>query len=184
MKNVINTTWANMKLLWKTPKNYLYSFIYPKDEAVNIQPYNEKVTIIAATVANAIQRTLPGLVLYFFGSASLGIIGQDDIDLVAAGLSQDFDSYLPALIGLFGEPAKIRSKTIEWKFVQDGHRVEFSLMDKDSILFKEQMQAFTVLKANEDLRREYEALKLASRGLSVRAYQRRKMAFFNRIIGL
>jgi ribosome recycling factor len=44
----------DLKLLWKTPIEYLYSFTYPDNKYVQIQPYDPKVTEIGQQLVNKI----------------------------------------------------------------------------------------------------------------------------------
>ena len=175
---------TNVRLAWQTPINFLYSFVYPTDRPVRVVPHDARVVGIAGAIIASVQQVLPGIVVHFIGSASLGIAGQPDIDLLIPAAGGDLRPYLPALIALFGPPHRTGKSIVEWKFRRRGYPVEVSLMDPATRQFQEQIHAFEALQASAALRREYEALKYVAHGFSVRSYQRKKMLFFNRIIGL
>lgn len=98
----------DLKLLWKTPIEYLYSFTYPDDKYVQILPYDPKVTEIGQQLVNKIQKIYPYLKVIFIGSAVLGIAGQRDIDLIIECDPKDFPLYIGGLVSVLGQPSKVK----------------------------------------------------------------------------
>lgn len=170
-----------VELLLRSPREYLYSYTYPKTETITILPYDAQVTRIGEEFKEEINRRLPDLQVYFAGSAALRIAGRRDIDLFAAGSGKQFHYYANELKKILGKPEKVRRHFIEWQVRRNGCVIEFLLSDPRRKQFQEPLSAYALLKKNKRLREEYERMKLASNGLSLREYTKRRMSFFNKI---
>jgi len=119
--------------------------------------------------------------VFFHGSAALGIAGMDDVDIAAIS-SGDFDTEKKSLTDLFGEPRKIfGGKYTLWEFKKEGFKIEITLNDNLSGPIKEQLDTFEKLKANKDLLTKYEKIKLDMNGKAYKDYQTAKYEFLNSI---
>lgn len=169
-------------LFLKTPKAYLFSFTFSSQKKIEVKPYDPEVTSAGKELVAKIQSLLPNLKVHFVGAASLGIAqGDGDIDLLIESPHQDFDTYLPKLTSLLGEPDKKREKFIEWHTIWKGYQIELALSDPSSPIIQEPLAGYALLKNNPKYLKEYEQIKISSNGLSEREYKKRKLEFFNRV---
>jgi len=174
----------NFSLLLKTPKNYLYSFTIPKDEKVKLESYNPKAAEIANQIINIVQNIDKTLITHFIGSASLGIRGQNDIDIFVESPTNLFEKYIPLFDKDFSSPQKIKTEFILWNFNQCGYDIELVLIDPKSHKFIDQMKGYNAIKNDPNLRQEYINLKNSLANSSLQEYTQKKMEFFNKAIGL
>jgi len=175
---------SELKLLKQSPKNYLFSFTYPTNKTISIQPYDPKAAVVAEKFIKEIKKKCPTLSVEFLGSAAMKIAGIKDIDLFATAPAADFEKYLPFLTSLFGPYCKRRGSFIEWNVEKKGFHIELSLIDPNVIAYQEAVKLYNLLQKNKALRTQYEKLKLSRHGTSIRNYHVKRMAFFNRVLGL
>lgn len=69
----------------------------PENRKVSIKSFDPKARAVATDVIAEIKQTVPGLEILFMGAATLGIAGQNDLDLYILCPEKDFDKYLPKL---------------------------------------------------------------------------------------
>jgi len=151
------------------------------NQLVSILPYNPLAKEVGSHILSEIKRMLPKVMVFFHGSAALGIAGMDDVDIAAIS-SGDFDTEKKSLTDLFGEPRKIfGGKYTLWEFKKEGFKIEITLNDNLSGPIKEQLDTFEKLKANKDLLTKYEKIKLDMNGKAYKDYQTAKYEFLNSI---
>lgn len=167
-------------MLTQDEKNYLSKIDLNKKVFVN--PFDPKAKKVGNSIVSKIKKEFPKLVIHFMGATSLGIAGQNDIDIYAISNPRDFSKYLPTFEKLFGKPKSIHDTFMEWDFVQEDYPIELYLTDDSSPSMKRQIKVFNVLKANQELRKEYEVLKLKFDNKSFRDYQKAKYEFYNKIL--
>lgn len=171
-------------LLWKSPREYLYSFTYPTDKYVSIKPYNPAVTRTGEKLVRMIHTFYPDLKINFIGSSVLGISGQKDIDLIIESPPKDFHLYLSGLISVLGEPVKRRKNLIEWDTKLEDCIIDVLLLDHSNPIGRKTIKTYERIKKNTAFLKQYEKLKLAADGVSLREYKRRRLEFFNMVDGL
>ncbi len=181
MKKLLLQIRRDFMLLLQSPQAYLYSFTLPNNKYITTHPYDPAANRLGKELVATLKEKFPELPVHFIGSAALGIVGQNDIDLVADAAPKDFQKYMPELTTLFGEPTKKRFHFIEWVTERNGLSVEFLLIDPASPLGKNSIKGFEILQKDKKLLQEYEAIKNASNGVSEREYKRRLLQFFTRI---
>lgn len=155
----------------------------PADKKVSIRPFNSKVSSIAESIVRSVVQIYPGLEVKHMGASSLGISGQNDVDVYAFSDPEYFDKYLPGLNKIFGKPPHKHETFCEWKFKKDKLDVEFYLTEKNSKTMQKQIKIFEILKDNIDLLKEYEDLKSSMNGKSFKEYQKKKYEFYHKILG-
>jgi GrpB-like predicted nucleotidyltransferase (UPF0157 family) len=170
--------------LLQTPKNYLYSFTLPKDKKVELSSYNPQAKKIADEILSIVKTINPLLVAHFIGSASLGIPGQNDIDIFVESTPSLFETYIPMFTSYFTAPKKIRPEFVLWDIKKNNYEVEIVLIDPKSNKYIEQMKGYLAIKNDPKLRAEYIELKQSLANSSVQEYAQKKMEFFNKAIGL
>lgn len=117
------------------------------------------------------------------GASSLGISGQDEIDIYIPILKKDFEKYTKYLIELFGEPRSVYLlERIRFKINIDGKKVDVFLIDKEGEGWLNGLKFEEYLKNNKECLRRYEELKESGNGMSVQEYYTRKVEFINNIL--
>ncbi len=168
-------------MIKESQEKYLAS--RPDGKVVIIKPFDPKVQEVAQNILKTLREDLPDLQIHFGGASALGIAGQNDIDINILSTPEEYDKYFPIIQALFGEPSK-KGSSIKWEFIQDGFDVDMYLTDKNSPNLQEQLKVFEILSQNEDLKKEYEQIKLPYGEIDYKNYMRKKYEFFNKILGL
>lgn len=174
----------DIRLFLQTPKEYLYLYTFPADQKVVLEPWDPQVRRLGQKLLKQIRRKYPRLVVHFIGSAMLGIEGQRDIDLYARCRPEDFYKYLSGLVALFGEPVKIRPRFVEWHAQKRGINIDLLLVDPTIDMYYKPLKTFKTIRSNRKFIEEYRRIKRTLNGVGVREYQKRRLMFFNRILGL
>lgn len=153
------------------------------DKVACILPFDPKTQTVAQNLINEIKKALPETKIIYQGSTYLGIAGENDIDLTV--INSDFEKALKSITDLFGEAKNIdsESKYAHWDFKQEGFDVDMGLQTKMTPMLEEQLKTQEILEENNDLKMEYEQMKLKSNGLPWKEYLIRKYEFWNRVIG-
>ena len=117
------------------------------------------------------------------GASSLGISGQDEIDVYVPVFEKQFDSYLVSLIELFDKP-KSHYPLERARFVTyvDGKHIDVFLINKEGSGWLNSVKFENYLRTNHAVLEEYRILKESGDGLSIREYYRKKIEFYNSIL--
>ena len=117
------------------------------------------------------------------GASSLGISGQDEIDIHIPVPEKDFNNILTPLSELFG-PARGHYPLERARFNTfiDGKKIEIFLINKESAAWLEGQKFYDYLKNNPQALEEYKRLKESGNGLTTREYYRRKLKFMNEVL--
>lgn len=154
------------------------------DSKIKIVPFDlssqkkfEKVKLlIQSKLGNEIQ-------IEHRGATSLGISGQDEIDIYIPVLSEEFNKYINPLTELFGEPrshyALERARFVTF---ENGKHIDVFLINKEGVGWIEGLKFENYLKGHPQALEEYRKLKESGNGLSTREYYRRKIEFINDIL--
>ncbi|HEY4506874.1 MAG TPA: GrpB family protein [Candidatus Paceibacterota bacterium] len=153
------------------------------DRIISIVPYDSKTEQLFERVKRKIQNILgPEAIIEHTGASSLGISGQDEIDVSVVANKDEFLDYIQKLETEFGPvrsqypdrarfEAKEEDKKIDLKIVDANH--PNYLMGK---VFEEYLRNHT-----DDLKR-YELLKEKCNGMTAKEYNRNKTEFVNEIL--
>ena len=153
----------------------------PEGAKANIAPWDPKAAEFSRNLIKKIERDSE-LEVFWVGSLALGILGKNDIDLYIFAEPEDFEKYLPKLAQSLGEPTYKLPKKIMWRVHINEHKVDASLLSKDSAEVKNDIFFTQSLKNNPALLEEYVSLKKLP-GLSAREYYKSKNEFYNRVVG-
>lgn len=178
-KNIIELIFRDLRLLFESPREYLYSYTFSTKKKANIQAFNPKVRDYGRELVKKITIKYPKLTIFFMGSASFGIAGQNDIDLLIDCDPNDFSKYTPFLNSLFGKPDRVLEKELNWHIKKDGMDLEVMLIDPKHHVRNTLVTTYLSLKDSPELLKMYESLKLSSNGISQREYKKRRIEFFN-----
>jgi GrpB-like predicted nucleotidyltransferase (UPF0157 family) len=119
------------------------------------------------------------------GATSLGISGQDEIDIYIPVPEKEFNSFIVPLSTIFGEPHSLYPLN-RARFVtqQDGKYITVFLMNNSCDAWLTGIKFENYLRSHPDTLDAYRQLKEAGDGLSIREYYRRKVEFINEILSL
>ncbi len=148
-------------------------------KVIYTKPYSPEAARVAQGLLKELQTAVPDLEVFWSGALALGISGKNDIDFSVVSRAEDYDKYLPALIGVLGEPQKRGRENVRWEIAREGHSVDVHLADERSPALAEHKRTHELLKNNPELLRKYEEIKQNASGLCEREYQRKKYEFYN-----
>ncbi len=153
------------------------------DRVVRVSHFDPRARELGWTIVEELRHGLPGIPVHFIGAASLGIAGQNDVDIEVLSLPSLYSLHGPVITRLYGPPARA-GKSIKWAFTREGFEVELYLTDMDSPSVQRQLRFYELLAADPTLRAEYLRIKMPYGPTMYKAYMRRKYAFYNRVLGL
>lgn len=117
------------------------------------------------------------------GATSLGISGQDEIDVYVPVPPDRFSGLIAPLTELFGEPGSLYPmERARFRTSVGRKRVDVFLVNDEWSGWRDGLAFEAYLRARPEALMEYERLKEEGNGLSVREYYRRKIAFINGIL--
>ncbi|MDD5639599.1 MAG: GrpB family protein [Candidatus Pacebacteria bacterium] len=153
-------------------------------DRINIVPFdfsaNEKFEKIREKVKNILGDKI---IVEHCGATSLGISGQDEIDVYIPTSPINFDLFANKLKTIFGNPRSIYPlERIRFTTKEEEKRVDIFLINKESDSWKNGVKFENYLKLHLDDLKKYEKLKEDGNGLSVREYYRKKTEFINDIL--
>ena len=152
------------------------------DKIITVKPFNPSCITVATKIINRIKAVFPNADVRHLGASSLGLSGQNDIDMYILSDPSDFDKYLSGLIKLFGETKWRKYDSNAWKFIEDGIEVELYLTDPTSKPMQRQIGVYNALKASKKLQKEYEKLKEKFNGKSWIEMQKAKYTFYHKVL--
>lgn len=161
-----------------------YLVTIPEEKRVTIHPLNPKLENTANEIITQAQALVPSLKVLHMGASGLGISGQGDLDIYLLAPAADFARHLPQIVQAFGLPKSQGQTSVAWEFERNGFPVELYLTDPDSPAMRDQIRIYEILRDNDGLRKDYEALKQKFDGLPFRDYQRAKYEFYNRLLAV
>ena len=169
-------------MLTKEQEKFLLTI--PKDKIAIIKPWNPKIHKAAQKIIARIKAVDPKLEVLYIGASALEIAGINDIDIIIACPYENFSRHLPKLNSIFGKASGITKESIYWEngLLFDGYSVEVCMTDPNSMVFRENLKIFNILKNNKKLRAKYQKLKENANGLSYQEYQKRKYRFYNNVL--
>ena len=117
------------------------------------------------------------------GATSLGISGQDEIDVYIPVLEKSFDDLIAKLTQLFGKP-KSHYPLERARFVttEDEKHVDVFLINEERPNWSNMVRFENYLKTHPETLDRYRRLKEAGTGLAVRDYYRKKLEFINEVL--
>ncbi len=117
------------------------------------------------------------------GATSLGISGQDEIDVYIPTPEAKFGSLINPLKMLFGEPKSLYPlERVRFVTEESGKHVDVFLINEEHEGWKNEVKFEAYLKSHPEALDEYRKLKESGNGLSIREYYRRKTDFINEIL--
>ena len=152
------------------------------ERIIKIVPYDPKTDELFGKVKNKITDLLgPEVLVEHSGASSLGISGQDEIDVAIVADKEKFNEYIPKLETIFGEVRSRYEDRVRFEVKEDGKKIDLKIVDTSHPNYAEEKLFVNYLRNHpEDLGR-YQILKEECNGLTVKEYYRRKVNFINEI---
>ena len=153
------------------------------DRIVSVVPYDPRTERLFMVVKKKILDILgPEAIVEHCGASSLGISGQDEIDVSVVASSGEFADYAMKLDGKLGSIASWYPDRVRFDVREEGKKIDLKVVDGEhpnhlrGKIFERHLRTHP-----EDLER-YRALKEGSNSLTTKEYYRRKIEFINEIL--
>lgn len=167
-------------MLTEAQEKYLAKI--PEDVPADIQAWDSQAAEFAKRIVERLEKVHGGMEVFWGGSLALGILGQNDIDLTLFAEPNEFETLLPEIVFILGEPTYKLKDKILWRIRIDGYKLDAYLGSKSSEGVQNDLFFSDSLKNDPSLLSEYKAIK--EQASSAREYYRQKNEFYNRVIAL
>lgn len=153
-------------------------------DTISIVPFDATAEAKFLTIKQQIQSFLgTGIRVEHHGATSLGISGQDEIDVYMPVPSNTFRTFLTSLEKLFGKPSSVYPlQRARFVTSADGKHVDVFLINEDSNNWLDCITFESYLRAHPIELEAYRVLKENGNNLTVRDYYRIKTEFINDIL--
>lgn len=154
------------------------------DKKITILPFDPRANEIFTKVKAKIQSKLgKNVKVEHKGASSLGISGQDEIDVYIPVHPSLFDSYIPKLSKIFGEPRSLYPlERVRFSEEIDGKKIDLFLINEKHDDWIKGVKFEDYLKLHPNDLEKYKRLKEEMNGFSVKDYYTRKNEFINEIL--
>lgn len=154
------------------------------EKKIKIVPFDttaeEKFQQVKQRVQNVLGQEIP---VEHHGATSLGISGQDEIDIYIPIPPARFNHLIDSLRELFGDPRSLYPlQRARFVTEADGKDIDVFLINEEHEDWENLVQFESYLRSNPEALDDYRKLKERGDGLSVREYYRRKNEFLNDIL--
>ena len=155
-------------------------------DRITILPFDPSAPLKFESVKQKIQAVLGSEArVEHRGATSLGISGQDEIDVYLPVPQDQFNALLAPLTAAFGRTrSHYPLERARFVTIEAGKHVDIFLINASSRGWLDGVQFEAYLKSHPAALERYCLLKEAGAGLSTRAYYRRKIEFINEILAL
>lgn len=154
------------------------------ENKIKIVPFDPTAEDKFQKVKQKIQRSLgKDTIIIHRGASSLGISGQDEIDIYVPVPPTKFNLLIEPLKNLFGEPGS-HYPLERARFVTEeaGKHIDVFLINEECDGWVNGVKFENYVRTHPEALEAYRELKEDGDGLSVREYYRRKIEFFNDIV--
>ena len=153
-------------------------------DKISIIPFDptseEKFQQVKKKIQSALGKEVP---VEHHGATSLGISGQDEIDIYIPIALTKFNSLVELLKSIFGDPRSLYQLERARFVTEEGNKhIDVFLINKEHDGWKNTLRFEKHLKSNPLDLQKYKQLKENGDGLSVQAYYRKKIEFINDIL--
>lgn len=154
------------------------------EHKISIVPFDqtaeEKFRKVKQRVQEALGKEIP---VEHHGATSLGISGQDEIDIYIPVPSIEFDSLTHHLKDIFGQPRSLYPlQRARFVTKEDGKHIDVFVINAQHYNWEDLIKFESYLRSRPEALEDYRKLKENGHGLSVREYYRRKNEFINEIL--
>ena len=168
-------------MLTQEQENWLAGF--NTNDSVQVFPYDPRCQDIFEEVKKTIQNKLgESIKIEHHGASSLGISGQDEIDIYILVSTAEFNDMVLKVSSLFGEPKSIsQTKRARFRTDVDNKKIDLFVSNAEHEEWKKHVKFKQYLLDNSEALQEYKEIKENSSGKSSKEYYRVKLEFINRI---
>lgn len=169
-------------MLTRAQENWIAQF--PDNDHVTIFPPDPTAPWKFEAVKRKIHAVLGPLVrVEHCGATSLGVCGQDEINVFIPVSEDEFNTFLTPLTAAFG-PLRSYYRRESARFVtfENGKHIDITLINANSPSWLNGRKFECYLKSHPEALHRYQQLKESSQGMSTQAYYRRKIEFINAIL--
>jgi len=153
------------------------------DRQVVIVPYDDRSERLFNEVKKEIHNLLgPEVKVEHVGASSLGISGQNEIDVSIVINKDKFDEYISKLETVFGPVKAKYVDRVRFEEKKEGKKIDLKLIDVDHSNYKKSKVFENYLKNNPEELERYKLIKEESNGQTVKEYYRRKTEFINEVL--
>lgn len=169
-------------MLSKKQKDWLNHL--SSDKKINILPFDPRVNKIFLKIKNKIQDNLgKDTRVEHRGASSLGISGQDEIDVYVPVSPDEFDSFIPKMSKVFGEPRSLYPlERVRFSEEIQGKKIDLFLINEEHDDWLNGCKFENYLKSHPKDLAKYKKLKEEMNGFSIKDYYTRKNEFINKIL--
>lgn len=154
------------------------------ESRISIVPFDSSCQVVFEKIKSIIQSKLgKQQIVEHRGASSLGISGQDEIDIHIPDPANQFNNLLIPLSELFG-PARghYPLERARFNIFIEGKKIEIFLINEESPAWLEGQKFYNLLKSNAEVLEQYRILKENGNGLTTREYYRKKLEFMNEVL--
>lgn len=167
-----------------TPKQQKWLEHLSNEKKIIISPYDptceEKFQSIKQIIHKHLGQTIR---VEHHGASSLGILGQDEIDVYVPVDPSDFNLFIPKMEKIFGEKRSIYPmERVRFSTEIEGKKIDLFLINEKSEGWLSGLKFENYLKKHPTDLEKYRKLKEQGNGLSVRKYYTIKNEFINSIL--
>ncbi|MFA6552116.1 MAG: GrpB family protein [Candidatus Paceibacterota bacterium] len=167
-----------------TPEQAKWIAHLSDEDKIKIIPFDHTVEEKFQKVKQRIQKILgKEIPVEHHGATSLGISGQDEIDVYIPISSDKFSSLINELKNIFGEPKSLYPlERARFVTEEDRKHIDVFLINREHYGWNNMIRFEAYLKSNSQALEDYKKLKEYGNELSVREYYRRKIEFINEVL--
>lgn len=167
-----------------TPKQRKWIDHLSDTDKIKIVPFDPTAEAKFQKVKQKIQDSLgKDISVFHRGASSLGISGQDEIDIYVPVPPAEFNSLIEPLKKLFGEPGSYYPlERVHFVTEIDGKHIDIFLINEECEGWINGVKFENYFRSHPEALETYRLLKENGDGLSGREYYRRKIEFFNDIL--
>jgi len=153
------------------------------DKPIHVFPYDDRTERLYSVVEEKIKGILgEEIMVEHCGASSLGISGQDEIDVSIVTVSEKFIEYAMKLEETVGPIASWYEDRVRFKVEVEGKKIDLKLVDKNHPNYNQSKIFEAYLRNNPADLERYRILKEECNRLSTKEYYQKKIEFINEIL--
>jgi len=155
-------------------------------DSTDIYPYDPKCPEIFEEFMNFFKSKIGGdLKIVHYGASSLGISGQNEIDVYVLVSPEDFNDMVDKVSTMFGMPQSLgENKRARYKVIFKGKKIDLFVSNEEHEEWQNNLKFNSYLRNNPEALAEYKKIKEDLAGKSTREYYRAKVEFINETLSL
>jgi len=166
-----------------TPEQQKWIDARSDEKTISIVPYDPKTEELLARVTEKVYSVLGReAVVEHCGASSLGISGQDEIDVSIVAREDQFEDYIAKLETIFGPVRARYPDRARFEVREEGKKIDLKIVDVDHPNYAAGKAFEKYLSSHPTDLERYRILKESLNGATVKEYYRQKIEFINDIL--